>query len=632
MNNSVPPAEMPPEDAPPATRRRALRGWKLWLVRLTLVLTAPLLFFAGLELGLRLFGFGYPTTFFVRAATHGDWVTNPKYGWQYFPMAVATMPAPQVIPAQKPPGSFRIVILGDSAAYGTPRSAYSFGRMLEVLLRQQYPGVQFDVINACLPSITSHGVLRVARDSLVLEPDMFIVFTGNNEVIGPYGVGTVFREHSPNLWMVRAAIRLRATRTGQMLLRLAPGGGWGRSDQELQGVKNRMVLFLDHQVTMRDARLDTMYRHYRANLTDLCRLAQAQKIPLLLCTIPVNLRDWPPLASKHRPDLTPDDLRRWQTHLDQGLTAKQSGQWAQAIVSFTQALALDDQHARLHYLLAQCLSAAGRDTEAAEHFQQACDLDTLRFRSTARTNEVIRQIAGDPDLNSVRLLDAVRIFADRAPHGVPGHEAFYEHVHFTPDGNYLMARSAMEALHAMLPTPLQQHRTDNPPAELPFVADRLALTAWDRAEMDLTIAITIANLDPDRGPEDPPTPLILQAQEAMQAQATKPDCLEQTLRLYQQAIDANPRDPQLRSQFVQFLKATPQHDLAEEQLLALTELTPNFWQFHVQLAQMLSEQGRTDQALTHLRQAVSINSEDPLIRMNVEMLMQVAPADSVQTR
>ena len=41
--------------------------------------------------------------------------------------------------AEKPKGTFRIFVLGESAAMGDPDPAYAFSRYLEVMLRQRFP-------------------------------------------------------------------------------------------------------------------------------------------------------------------------------------------------------------------------------------------------------------------------------------------------------------------------------------------------------------------------------------------------------------------------------------------------------------------------------------------------------------
>ena len=114
-------------------------------------------------------------------------------------------------------GTVRIFILGGSAAMGTPDPSFNFGQILGVMLRQQYPGVQFEVVNAAMTAINSHVTVEIARDCAAREPDLFVVYLGNNEVIGPYGPGTVFQRWSPSLSMIRASLWVKSTRLGQLL-------------------------------------------------------------------------------------------------------------------------------------------------------------------------------------------------------------------------------------------------------------------------------------------------------------------------------------------------------------------------------------------------------------------------------
>ena len=50
------------------------------------------------------------------------------------------MPIPFALAKRKPVSTFRIFVLGESAAAGFPDPAFSFARILEVMLRARYPG------------------------------------------------------------------------------------------------------------------------------------------------------------------------------------------------------------------------------------------------------------------------------------------------------------------------------------------------------------------------------------------------------------------------------------------------------------------------------------------------------------
>ena len=65
--------------------------------------------------------------------------------------------------------------MGESAAAGTPDPAFGFARILEVMLRRQFPDRRIEVINAAMRGINSHIILPIARECVRLQPDLFIV-------------------------------------------------------------------------------------------------------------------------------------------------------------------------------------------------------------------------------------------------------------------------------------------------------------------------------------------------------------------------------------------------------------------------------------------------------------------------
>ena len=90
-----------------ATAQEPLSPGRLWTFRLIALLVIPLLLLGGLELGLRLAGYGYPTSFFKRARIGGkDYlVDNDKFGLRFFPPGLARSPTPVLMTAKKAPGT-----------------------------------------------------------------------------------------------------------------------------------------------------------------------------------------------------------------------------------------------------------------------------------------------------------------------------------------------------------------------------------------------------------------------------------------------------------------------------------------------------------------------------------------------
>ena len=94
------------------------RKRRLWVMRMTALVAAPVLVFGLLEVTLRLADYGYPTAFLIR---NGDYLeSNDRFGLRIFPKAMVRTPCKLRIPARKSPGTYRVLILGGSAAMGFP--------------------------------------------------------------------------------------------------------------------------------------------------------------------------------------------------------------------------------------------------------------------------------------------------------------------------------------------------------------------------------------------------------------------------------------------------------------------------------------------------------------------------------
>ena len=132
----------------------------------------------------------------------------------------------------------------------------------------------------------------------------------------------------------------------------------------------------------------------------------------------------------------------------------------------------------------------------------------LRFRADSRINAVIREVAGAHEAAGVRLADAEQALAQGDPHstGIPGADLFYEHVHLTFDGNYLLARAVFDQVCAALPQLASKDRQGALPSRR-RCAELLALTAWDESKaaadmVDLTFRKTIRQPVRPRPPPD----------------------------------------------------------------------------------------------------------------------------------
>lgn len=419
------------------------RGAGYWTPRIVTGILAPLILLGAIEGGLRLFGVGYPTSLTTSCTVHGKPAAcyNLFFPAPFFPPGMIKTPQAYAIPSEKAPGTFRIFVLGESAAMGDPDPAYGFSRYLEVMLRERFPAIKFEVVNTGSVAINSHVLLPIAKGLAKEHPDLFIIYSGNNEVVGPYGPGTALTSSAMSLPVIRASIIARSTRIGQVVTKL------GTQKREWGG----MEMFLDKQVPRSSPLMEKVYDNFERNLRDTIEVARGAGARVIVATVATNLRDCAPFASLHRADLSPDALRSWKILVQQGSELENSRAYPDALKAYRSAEEIDGQYAELEFRIARCLRALGNDGTARDYFTTARDLDTLRFRADSRINDINREVAASSKW--AELVDAANIFSRESPNGpATGSEFVYEHVHLTPDGNYLLARAMFLQIASKLPS------------------------------------------------------------------------------------------------------------------------------------------------------------------------------------
>lgn len=443
--------------APPAKRRR-------WILQAAAAVFLPVLVLVIVEVSLRIAGVGFSTSLLVPCTVKGAPAScyNLFFATPYFPAGMVQTPRLYSIPKTKAPGTYRIFVLGESAAMGDPDSAYGFSRYLEVMLRERFPAMKFEVVNTGSVAINSHVVLRIAEGLADQKPDLFIIYSGNNEVVGPYGPGTMLTSVGMSIPVVRANTFFRSSRIGQLVTKV------GTKKRDWHG----MEMFLDQQVPASSPLMQQAYANYEVNLRDTIRVAQRAGAKVIVSTVATNLKDCAPFASLHRKALNPADLRTWSTFVAEG-DLDEANSPAQALKRYQEAAAVDSEYAELEFRMARVAMKLGDYKAAKEHFIRARDLDTLRFRADSKINEINRSVAAS---SGAALVDAEKILSDAAPDGIIGTDQIYEHVHMTPEGNYLLAR----AMFFEIAPKLEQGSQRTEPLSEADCERLLALTGFDR--------------------------------------------------------------------------------------------------------------------------------------------------------
>jgi tetratricopeptide (TPR) repeat protein len=602
----------------------SVAGRKRWIFRLVAMVAAPIFLVGLFEMALRMAGYGYPTRFLLPASRNGREVLeqNNQFGWRFFGPRLARLPNPISIPWVKATNTRRIFVFGESAAKGDPQPQFGLSRMLETLLSLRHPGIRFEVVNTGMTAINSHVILPMARDCARADGDVWVVYMGNNEVVGPFGAGTVFGRQTPPLPFIRALIALKTARTGQWLDAAVRAVGLSAIDQ---GEWHGMSMFLEHQVSADDPRMGLVHQHFARNLADIITAGEHGGAGIVLSTVAVNLKDCPPFGSQHRQGLFADDRIKWDDLYKRGSTAADAGKTAAAAGFFRQAAQLDDSFAELRFREGECALALGRPAEAQPEFRAARELDTLRFRCDSRLNELTRQAAGNRVNERVLLADAEQTFAEQSADGLPGGELFYDHVHLTFEGNYLLARTIAAQVEKLLPASTTSAR--EVAQAWPSVAEcarRLGWTDWSQL-VGLNEILT-------RLKEAPFTSQLhhdariasLRAAAAQLAPAAQPAGMSNSLQVCQTALAAKPDDPPLLSLSASLQKAAGNLVAAAGSARREVELLPNDADGWRQLGAILLQQQQSEDAAEALRRAAALDPQNAqLVYERAEILRRM---------
>jgi tetratricopeptide (TPR) repeat protein len=604
--NREPIKENQPSSTPPA-----FQGWKKWAWRGCLAILTPCLFLLLLEGGLRLAGYGYPSSCFLKKETGGRafFIENSKFELRFFPPALLRIPSSYTIPANKDSSTYRIFVIGSSAAAGFPEPAYGFSRILEVILKAKYPERKFEIINTATTAINSNVDLPIVEEAAKHEPDLFIVYDGHNEVMGPFGPGTMFVPYSGSLTAIRSTIFIKSTKIGQLVDRFRLRLTNEKVPTEWRG----MEMVVKNQLLRDDPRLQVVYSHFQSNLTDICKAANRSGAKVILATLGTNLKDAAPFASLHRANLPADQRRQWEELYQHGVDAESTHNYAEARDFYLKAVRIDDRFADLQFRLARSYWNLRDYPSAWQHYGEARDDDALRFRADSRINQMIRDVAASEQANGVSLVDMEKQAQMSAAPGAPGVEFFYDHVHLNFSGNYLLAERISAQIDHMLSGSAKSAISEEE------CAQRLAFTDWNQGAIakDLLPLLQEAPFTSQLNHEEQIASLK-QRMKALLAKGT-PQIVSSSRLMYEQALQGAEDDWMLRNQYGVLLSETGDAPKAVEQFRKLLALLPYRSWPHVALAQALAKSGESE-AQAQYQEALRLDPDSRNARLGLAAL------------
>lgn len=446
----------------PSPARQRLFRW--------LAVSLPFLGLGLLELVLRLFGLGgYPR--FVRDV--GEWqgsrlmMVEPAATRPYF-FAARERPGyadQSIFLLPKPADTLRIFLVGESAAKGYPQPPnLSMGSFLQAMLQDLHPDKKIELINLGTTGVSTFPLVYMVRELVRYSPDLVIVYAGNNEFYGAYGVASTSRGLGSRAGM-KAQRAIRSLAVLQKLDEiLHPPPTTETSLME--------IMMGDPGLDPADPRREQAARNLGENIREMIQTCQQAGVPVLVCTTAVNEAGLAPIGNP--PVLDPA--------LPGGTAADQAeqiltSQPAAAEKLLREHLAIQPQNARAWFLLGRALAWLKQDGPALEAFQKANRFDRMPWRPSDDLQESIRSAARE---EQAPLCDVQAWFRTNSLGGAIGWDLLDDHVHPSLEGQAQAARAMLASLITLegsWATP--QARLSALPSNSDY-AKKLGANDWDR--------------------------------------------------------------------------------------------------------------------------------------------------------
>src|ERR1700722_15730606 len=368
-----------------------------WLKAIAILLPVVVLFL--LEMGLRIFHYGYDTSLFIEYPRDPRYlVLNPNASRRYS-TAPAMAPTGNSEPFKKikDANTCRIFVLGESTTIGYPYFHNgSFHRWLQYRLTRTFPGRSFEIINLSITAVNSYTVLGFAKELVDYRPDAVLIYSGHNEYYGTLGVASTSRL-SGNRTLIRLMLALRRLRLTQLL-----GNGYRRLVGLFRPVGNysgetlMQMMVADSRIPFGSAVYQRGLDQFEANMDETLKLFSDRQIPVYISNLVSNEKDMKPFVSVE-----------------------------------------PENNAASQYALGRLAYERGDTGEARGYFANAIDLDGLRFRAPSAMSGIVARLCGK--YSDAHLVDAHAEFGDWSAGGLIGNELLLEHVHPNLTGYALLS-------------------------------------------------------------------------------------------------------------------------------------------------------------------------------------------------
>ncbi len=347
---------------------------------------------------------------------------------------------PSAFPEQKAPGTFRVFALGGSTTQGEPYCAETaFPMWLKLSLEAQQPERNFEVVNCGGLSYASYRVLAILREVLEYQPDLIVVYVGQNEFLEKRS----YANWMPRSWSSDALGWLGQLHTVRFIRSLAGDDSQEQSTSRTE-LATEVDALLDYAGGLEEYHRDDPWRepvvdHFRWNIEQMILACKQREVPLILIRPVTNLADCPPFKFETDSRLSVDQQRAFEELWSRLRLDSQT--LGERFATVETLLEMDPHHAGALYLHGRLLADQGDWERAKQSFIAARDHDVCPLRAITPILDAVTELA---ERHSIALVDAEQLLSKVSEHQVTDSQWLIDHVHPTIEGHQLIGEALAE--------------------------------------------------------------------------------------------------------------------------------------------------------------------------------------------
>ncbi len=327
----------------------------------------------------------------------------------------------------------RIFCLGGSAAMGWPHDlSYSYPSYLQQKLNIMFPAESFEMINLGASTYGTHRIKALINEILTYEPDLILLYCGNNEFLEP----KLFKYSPlPRPWNISSLLTLIDYLRDKWSSDKAIPFGNHRANFMLN-----IALGNSSPLAKGEDQRKWVQKQFIDNMAEMVDKITVKNVPVYILNVPVNTKDWSPhlsVLTKH--SRSPD----WQMARRIGSNQRMHLALQEAVNSWKKCIVIDSQHAETLYDIGSSYLLLGKIHEASFYLEQAVDRDAYPFRCLTVFNDQLQNLCIK---KQIPLVDIVGKLKSHTATSILGDETLLDHVHPTAKANQRIADSVIEIL------------------------------------------------------------------------------------------------------------------------------------------------------------------------------------------